>query len=157
VSGGKALVLDSNLLVLLVVGGADAGYIRKHKRLDAFTEADFHLLLSVIDGFDRVIVTPNTLAETWSLATQIAEPARSRIAQNFKHLVQHSDEQHRRSIQIIERDEFMRLGLTDSVMLTLNQEENTLLTADLDLYLGGMRLGLDVRNFNHLREAAGTI
>lgn len=153
----KALVLDSNLLVLWVVGSADLAYVRKHKRLGAFTEADFHLLLTVIDQFRSVIVTPNTLSETWRLATQIAEPARTRIAQIFKRLVQQGDEQYRKSIQVVERGEFIRLGLTDSVLLTVCQEANALLTADLDLYLSGARLGLDVQNFNHLREAAGTV
>ena len=51
------------------------------------------------------------------------------------------------------RSEFVRLGLTDSVLLQANELGYVLLTADLHLYQAAMAKGLDARNFNHLREA----
>ena len=76
----NAVILDSNLLVLLVVGTTSRSYIGKHKRLRAYTDRDFVLLLEVLSAAQRIIVTPNTVTETSNLAGQIAEPARSRIS-----------------------------------------------------------------------------
>jgi hypothetical protein len=50
------------------------------------------------------------------------------------------------------RDEFIRLGLTDSVLLELGRSGATLLTVDLDLYLAALDAGLNVINYNHLKE-----
>jgi hypothetical protein len=39
------VVLDTNLLVLLVVGSVPRNYIGRHKRLSQYSEADFELLV----------------------------------------------------------------------------------------------------------------
>jgi hypothetical protein len=41
---GQTLILDTNLLVLLVVGMTSRAYISRHKRLRAFLESDFDVL-----------------------------------------------------------------------------------------------------------------
>jgi len=38
------IILDSNLLLLLIVGSADLKYIRMHKRLGAYDKNSFVLL-----------------------------------------------------------------------------------------------------------------
>ncbi|MGH9477535.1 MAG: hypothetical protein ACRD1C_14630, partial [Terriglobales bacterium] len=64
---GEPLILDSNLLVLLTVGTASRAYISRHKRLQAYSEADFDLLVEVIAPVSKVMVTSNTLTETANL------------------------------------------------------------------------------------------
>ncbi len=46
--------------------------------------------------------------------------------------------------------EFLRLGLTDSVLLEISDNSRTILTADLDLYLSALDKGLKAVNFRHL-------
>jgi hypothetical protein len=147
------VVLDANLLVLLVVGTASRSYIVKHKRLQAYTEKDFRLLLDILSAAPRIIVTPNTVTETSNLVVQIAEPARSRIYAVFRALLTVTDEIYVASKQAAEHAAFPRLGVTDAALLNIVTSRHTLLTADLDVYLEAARHGHTAINFNHHIEA----
>jgi hypothetical protein len=147
-----AVILDSNLLLLLVVGLADRTYIGKHRRLQAYSEADFELLRQLIAPMSAIVVTPNILTETSNFAQQIAEPARTRIAIVFATLLEKLEEQYVASRQAAAQLEFPRLWLTDSGILDQMTEERVLLTADLSLYLAAERRGYKAVNFNYHRD-----
>lgn len=152
----KGLILDANLLVLLVVGSASKKYISNHKRLRAYSVTDFDILTELISSAPNVFVTPNTLTETSNLIGQIAEPARTEIFKFFHAYIQSADEHYCESRHAITRKEFIRLGLTDSVLLHEMDETDSLilLTTDLNLYLAALDEGYQVQNFNYLRDAA---
>jgi hypothetical protein len=149
---GRDIVLDSNLLLLLVVGSASRRYIASHKRLRSFTEADFERLLAMLDG-NRLLLTPNTLTETSNLAALDLkhDPARSQIRMVLRRFIDAGDEIMVASRTGAAQDEFLRLGLTDSVLLSLGSPSTTLLTTDLDLYIAAGRRGQAAENFNHFR------
>ena len=151
------LVIDSNLLVLLVVGRASPKFIAMHKKLKQYTVADFDLLLRIVRPAPEVLVTPNTLAEASNLLGYIDEPARSRVYEIFKALIPTMVEQHIPSATAAGRAEFVRLGLTDSVLLEVTRPTTTLLTADLQLYLTASRAGKNAVNFNHVRVQEGIL
>ena len=69
--------LDTNLLVLLIVGSESRELIPKHRRLEHFTVDDFDILAEFLENADRLYVTPNTLTETSNLVGQHGEPERS--------------------------------------------------------------------------------
>ena len=148
-----AVILDSNLLVLLVVGKTSPGLIEKHKRLRAYSKSDFNLLVDFIKPMSGVTVTPNILTEASNLLRQIAEPARTQIVATFRDFIRAADECYLESVQAVDQSEFIRLGLTDAVILTKIHRHQVLLTADLDLYRAALRRGETAVNFNHLREA----
>jgi len=100
------------------------------------------------------MVTPNTLTETSNLIGYIAEPARTKILNVFCDFIRALDEHYCESRLAISRKEFIRLGLTDSVLLHETTDSSILLTADLDLYLAAVNEGYPAKNFNHFREAA---
>jgi hypothetical protein len=146
------LILDTNLLLLLVVGMASPRYIAKHKRLHpVYTIADFDLLSGYVRAASHILLTPNTLTETSNLARQIAEPARSEIGSVLRQLVLTLDETYVNSASGVGQDEFIRLGLTDSVLLSLASPDVILLTADVGLYVAACSRGMNAQNFNHLR------
>ena len=149
----NSVILNSNLFVLLVVGLASRSYIAKHKRLSTYTEKDFDLLFNFLESAPRIIVTPNTVTETSNLAGQIGEPARSQVLAVLRGLLRTMEEVYVESKQAAEHSAFLRLGLTDSVMLNTIAHGQTLLTADLDLYLEAGRHGHTAVNFNHYIEA----
>ena len=146
-----SVILDSNLLVLLIVGLASRDYISKHRRLRAYADSDFDLLLTLISSRPKIIVTPNTLTETSNLVRYIAEPARAHICELFRGVVRAAEEQYLESSRAVDRTEFLRLGLADAALLDLASESGTLLTADLDLYPAAVSRGLNAENFNHYR------
>jgi hypothetical protein len=149
------LIIDTQLLLLFVVGTTKRSYIGKHKRLQAYTEADFDLLRDAIAQHQNVVVTPNTLTETSNLLKQIREPMRSEIFTVFGAIIQNTDEIYVESRALCGHKEFVTLGLTDAALHNLSDDRNILLTADLDLYLAAAKNG--AFNFHHLRVVRGII
>ncbi|MBV9863489.1 MAG: hypothetical protein JO267_15230 [Alphaproteobacteria bacterium] len=145
------VILDTNLLLLLIVGTASRSYIARHRRLRAYSEADFILLTQLLFDVDRVLLTPNTLTETSNLLGYIADPARTHIFRLFRELIDNGEERSIASRDAVQHPDFLRLGLTDSVLLSMGKAAGTLLTSDLDLYLAAMHRGVSAENFNHFR------
>ena len=149
---GLSLIIDTNLLVLFVVGTTNRNLVTRHKRLKAFSIDDFDLLCRVIATSPQVFVTPNTLTETSNLLGYIDEPARTQVFETFRTVIISATEEYVESKIACDAQEFVRLGITDSVLLHLASESRSLLTTDLDLYLSALSKGLSAVNFNHLRE-----
>jgi hypothetical protein len=148
----REVVIDANLTVLLFVGATDRSYIRKHKRLDTYDETDFDILCAEIDKFAKIVFTPNMLTEASNIMRQIADPIRSRICATMARFVGQVEERVVGSRQAVLRKEYIRLGLSDCVLLDVLQSESTLLTADFDLYFAATSLGLPAINYRHIQE-----
>jgi hypothetical protein len=147
------IILDTQLLVLYVVGLASPRYIRQHKRLkDVYTEADFDLLAGMLAQASRVILTVNVFTEASNLlSSYINEPARTRIMEKFRQLILIGGEQYVPSESAAGRPEFVRLGLADAALLEADDPSRILLTADFPLYDAALRSGRRAENFNHHR------
>jgi len=146
------VVVDTNLLVLLVVGSASRDYIGKHRRLTDYTVDDFDLLGLIIAEFSEIILLPHILAEVSSLARKIDNPARGRIQDALRTLIYTATELPIQSIFGVQRDEFDELGLTDTVILhlcsmSINGINPTLLTTDTDLANSAHSLGYSIIDY----------
>lgn len=145
--------IDTNLLLLLIVGSVGRNLIAKHRRLRRFTVEDFDRLLNLINRVDRVFATPNTLTETSNLLAQHKEPERSRFFDKFRFIIQKSKEVLVASTVASRNNAFSRLGLTDAALLEVVTAETPLLTVDFDLYLAASAKGQDTAvNFTHLQN-----
>ena len=127
-------MVDANLLVLLVVGMADRRLIGRHRRVKHFGANDFDRLRAMLDQADRVFVTPNTLTETSNLLNIGRGPERERVFDALQYLIEHSIEVVVPSVDAARREEFNRLGLTDSALLESISAERPLLTVDVELF-----------------------
>ncbi|MDF9800021.1 hypothetical protein OKW21_005284 [Catalinimonas alkaloidigena] len=63
------ILIDSNALVLLIIGLIDQNLIPKHKRTSIYRKKDFERLLNVIKDFNHLIVLPNIWTEVDNLFT----------------------------------------------------------------------------------------
>ncbi len=149
---GVPLLIDTNLLVLFVVGTASKEYIAKHKKLTEFTVEDYDRLVKIIAKASEVLVTPNTLTETSNLAAYINEPARGKVLNVLRTVVSASQERYVPSSVAAERKEFVQLGLADAALLEIAAKDVTLLTTDFALYNIALAKGAQAINFNHLRD-----
>lgn len=147
------ILLDTNLLLLFVVGTTSRDYISKHKRLTQFTVEDFDTLVQVIARAPEVLLLPNTLTETSNLAAYIGDPAKTEIFRVLHTVISKSQEQYVRSSVAAERQEFFRLGLTDSALVEASTDEVAILTTDFNLYHAALIKGSPAINFNHLRDS----
>lgn len=146
------LLIDTNLLLLLVVGSTDRSYVARHKRLQAYGLEDFDKLVALASGYSRLVTCPNVLSETSNLVRYAPPPVSTRAAETLKLLLGRFGEVYVESSRATSRDEYRRLGLTDAVLLELAASGSTLLTDDLILYLAAERAGHKAINYNHLRD-----
>ena len=131
----RAYLIDTNLLILLVVGSEDRDLIQKHRRLKGYSESDYDNLKELLEPAPQVIVTPNTLTEASNLLGQHGEPERSVILERLRFIIDESQELTIASARAAQNMEFKTLGLTDSVLYEIASEDTPLITVDLGLYL----------------------
>lgn len=124
--------IDSNLLVLLAVGAVDRNQVGRHRRARSFAPEDYDRLMAIVAALERVLVTPNTLTE----ASNLLESGNDRrFLAALRLIVAESEEVVVASADATRNDAFLRLGLTDAVLLEAVSKTRPLLTTDLDLYL----------------------
>ena len=137
----RGYFVDSNLLLLYVVGSEDRSLIAGHRRLEGYSVADYELLIDFLAPAGHVLVTPNTLTETSNLIRQHRDPQRSQLMRRLRVIIQDSQEVVVASAKASDNSVFESLGLTDSVLLEVATAETPLLTVDSGLF----RAILDVK------------
>lgn len=125
------LLLDTNLLVLLVIGLTDPTQIERFKRTRAYTRADYELLRDFVNGYRALVTTPNVLTETSNLAGQLAEPLRGRALAVLAGFINGVEERFYASRVLAEERLYLQLGLTDTAVKHAAAERVSILTDDL--------------------------
>ena len=147
--------VDTNLLLLFVVGSEAPTLIDKHRRLESYSVQDYDALHRLLNRGGRVLVTPNTLTETSNLLGQHGEPERSRLFRRMRSIIRDSREVVVASATAAANPAFARLGLTDAVLLEAATADTPLLTMDFQLYAAGLAKGADSAvNFTAYRPGA---
>lgn len=158
---GRELLLDSNLLLLLLFGLVRPESVGG-KRLERYSMRQFQTLCEIVSSGRKIVVTPHVLAETSNLirAALYGEPQHNALALLTLEELSWEDASGRQSRVVLERHaprellnpEWVRnLGVTDAGLLFAAAEsEPVLVTDDLDLYLGALRLDREAENFSHV-------
>jgi hypothetical protein len=149
----NSALIDTNLLLLLIVGATERDYIGKHKRTKQFTVEDYDLLLSQLERFKQLWVTSHCLAETSNLVNQSSSQVASRIMKNMGYLCGTFSESHMKKEIVCSDSELARLGIADVGFVRKSKSVSCSFTVDHDLYQSISRLGRKVVNLNHLRIA----
>lgn len=150
----KGVVLDSNLLVLLLVGLANPGLIRDFKRTrnQGFTEREFSILESMVRGFSRLICTPHILTETSNFIFQLPDQNLQCALEIAANNIQAFKERRPEARKLVRSGGFFNFGLTDSAILDLPPRRYLVLSVDAALVIALNKQGVDAVNFNHLRQ-----
>jgi predicted nucleic acid-binding protein len=149
---GRALVIDANLLLLLVIGASDPSDIARSKRLQAFAPSDFELLVRYGARFTSTVVTPHGLTEVSNLIGSGDDENIRRRNGAFARLVASFVEVHVPAIEITRSSPFYALGLSDAAQLDAARERGRLLTADGRLAQVAAGLRVPVTHFDALRQ-----
>jgi hypothetical protein len=147
----SGILLDANLLLLLVLGGARVELIGSFKRLNMFAADDYTLLDAIVSRFAIVATTPNVLTEVSNLADGVGGAYRDDYLAAFAKRITVLDERYVASAAVLTSPAFAKFGLTDAVIAEIASRDLLVMTIDLPLYQYLATMGLDVLNFNHLR------
>lgn len=152
---GSGVLVDTNLLLLYYVGAYDPGLVERFNRTRnrGFAADDFHTLARLLGQFDNFITTPHVLAEVSNWLAYLDEPARSVC---FGHLVKDiglMSERRTPAAALSNTPAFMLFGITDAAIVeAIPPGAYLVLTDDLPLYAYLSGQGVDVLNFNNIRQ-----
>lgn len=155
-SKARALLLDTNLLLLFLIGGKDPRLILNSHRLNAYEISDYSLMAEfiVVNRFNRLVSTPHILTEVSNLLGQENKTIRLAGREAVEEYTHHCDEVTNASHLLVKEPGFYRLGLTDVAIRIASQLPAFVLTADVELYTYLAREGVQVANFNHIRQGS---
>ena len=128
----RGLLLDSNLLLLYVVGISDRRLIRSFKRTQAFTDADFRLLVGLMSAFDVLVTTPHVLTEVNGLMNALKGAHKPRVRARMSLAALEWDERHVPARDLVGAAAFLGFGLTDAALAALSQSEDGPLVMSTD-------------------------
>lgn len=150
---GKGILIDTNLLLVLIVGSVDPRQVLRFKRTRSYTPQDFKLLVRLIDRFRRIVVTPHILAElTNLLPTGKADALSAGYFTRLVEVLKAAREEHVAKDTMIDSPLLAKIGFTDlSMMEAANGGKYLVLTDDLAAAAYLRLNGCDVLNFNHVR------
>ena len=142
----KGVLIDTNLLLLYLVGSLDLNLIRNFKRTAFFTEDDFELVSEFIKNFDQTITTPHILTEVSDFIDN-----REKLQAVLKIYIETTKEIFIDSIKLSKKDTFLKFGLADT-SVTYSAETNYLIyTDDRPLYGFLIHSGIEAVNLDEIR------
>jgi rRNA-processing protein FCF1 len=127
------VIIDTNSLILLILGLIDPTLINKHKRTSIYDEKDFHALLTVIKNLDNVVVLPNIWTEVDNLLNSFKGKYKTLYVESITQTIKTTTEKYIESKTIENKFEFYDLGLTDTLILEFSKECEMLITSDSEL------------------------
>jgi predicted nucleic acid-binding protein len=148
----NGLLIDTNLLVLLVVGSVSRERIARYKRTTAYSPADWDLLTGILEQISRRYTLPHVLAEVSAL-TDLKGPELEVARAILLRLIGELHELKIPSADACATPLYMRLGLTDAAIAEAARVHHcSVLTNDAGLYAALADEGSSVALFNHLRD-----
>jgi hypothetical protein len=154
VSRASGLLLDTNILLLDIVGGLGEGLVERFKRTrDRFESSDLAVLRKATAAAKVLLTTPHVLTETSNFLGQLpnryALQARRILLERLKVWTEDGVAAQQAALQ---PEVFCRLGITDWAISHLAKRGFLVLTDDLLLYNQISSSGSVALNFNHLRD-----
>lgn len=127
------ILIDTNALIILILGLIDRRLIDTHKRTSIYEEQDYYDLLSVIVEIENLIVLPNVWTEVDNLLNGFNGEQKHQYITKITETIKSTSEQFMSSLIGVNSDSFFDLGLTDSLLLNLAKECDLLITSDSNL------------------------
>lgn len=146
----KGLLLDTKPLLLLLVGACDANRFKDINRIAGYTKDNYHLLLDLLEFFERIITTPNILTEASNLLRQAHLSHDDYLI--VTEYVKSFKEEYIPSAKVVSHDHFYQFGLADIATLDCACGKYLVLTADAPLYGYLVNMNVDAINFNYMLD-----
>jgi rRNA-processing protein FCF1 len=130
------VILDTNTLLLLIVGTASISYIRDFKPTHAFSNNDFDLLVLLLNDVEEIVTIPQVIAETSNHLSKGFKSVqiRQHVWAEFQAFIQNTREVYRDSAEGSKDSAFTRLGITDAILAVLSKEAFVVVTCDAPLF-----------------------
>ena len=154
----KGIIVDTNLLILFVVGGYDISYIEKCNRIKnkRYTIEDYRFVNNLLASFAKIYVTPQVLAEFSNLSfNDIKGQAFLKYFEYVLKIIRESSEGYISKDIILNISMFKKFGFTDASIFKLaSKEKLPVITDDLPLHHYLINCGIRSINMDSIRAAS---
>ena len=147
-----AVLLDTNILLLWLVGNTDAGLLLTFKRVQSFEERDIVLLERLLRPFQRMVTTPHILTEVSNFVDQSPIYRRARLVEALREFIEDHVEIYEAASVLSNRSEFNSLGLSDTALASLSSDA-VVITTDFHLSERIASQGGQTINFSRARSS----
>jgi len=127
------ILIDTNALIILIMGRINPKLINNHRRTSIYDEQDYYNLIEFVKDVNRIITLPNILTEVDNLLNSDLGKYHYEYTKVFLEFLQQSNEKYFETKKIIESQHFLNLGLTDSAIIEVAKDCEFLITADSEL------------------------
>lgn len=138
------IIIDTNALVVLLVGLIDTRLFRNHKRTSIYDEDDFTDLLRTIGSLNQIVTLPNIWTEVDNLLNNFSGNYKYAYIQEITKTIKETTENYLASEIGTSSPHFQELGLTDSLILEFAKECKLLITSDSKLSDHAIAYGIPV-------------
>jgi hypothetical protein len=142
----KGLLIDTNIVLLYIIGSIDILKIRDFSRTAMFTEDDFYKVSKFIDYFDLKITTPHVLTEISNLIGN-----KQNLHSFLKAYVEGSKEIFLKSSEVLKNKAFLNFGLADTAIIDTAKDSYLIFTDDRPLYGFLVNSQIDAVNLDQVR------
>ena len=149
---GGQLLIDTNLLILCLVGRMNRRRIANFERTSSFDAGDYEILEMLIAQFQKAVTTPHILTEVSNLAGKLARKELLRIRELLSYWIGTTLEIFEPSSEVVADPAFKNFGLADAAISSLcNRGGILLLTADVPLYGALKNRGFEAISFKQIQ------
>lgn len=147
----NGLLVDTNLLVLLIVGSVNRDRVSRFKRTTDYSPADWDLLIGILEQISRRYTIPHVLSEVSALS-DLRGPELETARSVLHNLIGEMLELNIPSANACASPLYFRLGLTNAAIAQAAKVQGcSVLTNDSGLYAALAEEGSHVAMFNHFR------
>ncbi|MDQ3181131.1 MAG: hypothetical protein M3Q33_11490 [Acidobacteriota bacterium] len=142
----KGILIDTNILLLYIVGTVNTDLIRNFKRTTTFTEEDFYRVSKFIEFFKLKIATPHIL-------TEVSDLLGNRIELQFAlgKYIELTEEIFIESKKLSQAKPFLQYGLADTAISQTANNSYLVVTDDNSLFSYLVNQKIDTINLDQIR------
>lgn len=150
---GRAILLDTNLLVVVFVGLWRQEAVGRRATGDEYDRVDFQLLARLVEDASPWILTPHLLTEVDNRLGYIQSPGQEECRKVAAEMIKRHREFRPAAIKVIREKAYPRLGVADAAIIRISRKHRSLvLTADHALYEELIRLGQDAIYYPAIKQ-----
>lgn len=131
--GQKGIILDTNLLLVYLVGNWDLGKVGSAARTDDYTADDYYTLCNLIEQFGKLVVTPHILTEVCDLAEKDNLSYNGVLFEHLMELCCDLRERRQESVRVMkahDRVPYRVVGLADAALVEASVKGYFVVTND---------------------------
>jgi rRNA-processing protein FCF1 len=125
----RGILIDTNLLLLFVIGSLDPSLIPKIARTANYTFNDFQIVSKFVDFFSTKVTTPHVLTETSNLIGH-----RINVRTALHSYIFLAEEKYERSLALAADERFASFGLADMAVIECARNNHLVFTDDRPLF-----------------------